>query len=200
MRAGARSLPILLTAAALAVSGCGAGGPAEAAAAQPEHGSAEVEADQLLDAYLGTAGYQDVEVAEAAGWESTIDTLGCFENPSKGGMGVHWLNQSLLDSELDPANPEALVYELDADGEIVGLVGHEYLVPLDAWTEEKPPELFGRKLHKHPVLPFWILHTYLWKQNPSGMFEDWNPAVRPCPEGVQIFGAEEEEPSEQPSS
>lgn len=150
----------------------------------------EVDLELLLPAYLGAAPFQDVQVAEAAGWVSTIDTLGCFESADAGGMGVHWLNEALLDDRLDPAEPEALVYELDADGEVAGLVGHEYLVPFDAWTATEPPSLFGIDLHEHPVLPFWILHAYLWKDNPSGMFADWNPTVRPCPPGVGVFGVD----------
>lgn len=150
----------------------------------------EVDADLLTPAYLGAAPFQDVSAAEAAGWVSTIETLGCFENPGTGGMGVHWLNESLLDAEVDAAQPEALVYELDADGNVAGLVGHEYLVPLEAWTADEPPSLFGLEFHEHPVLPFWILHAYLWKENPHGMFNDWNPAIRMCPDGVGVFGVD----------
>ena len=146
---------------------------------------------ELLPAYLATAPYQDVAVAEAAGWASTADTLGCFEDPGRGGMGVHWLNEALLDDRVDLSRPEALVYELGADGQVEGLVAHEYLVPVDAWTGEAPPELLGVPFHQHPVLPFWILHLHLWKHNPAGMLEDWNPAVRPCPDGVDVFGGGE---------
>lgn len=155
-----------------------------------EGDDAGVDPALLLPAYLGAAPFQDVAVAEAAGWASTLETLGCFEQPGTGGMGVHWLNESLLDATVDAAQPEALVYEFDADGGIAGLVGHEYLVPLDAWTGDEPPTLFGLDFHPHPVLPFWILHAYLWKDNPNGMFSDWNPAIRMCPEGVPVFGEE----------
>lgn len=24
----------------------------------------------------------------------------------------------------------------------------------------------------------WLLHAWLWKPNPRGLFEEWNPAVR----------------------
>ncbi|MFW2333306.1 hypothetical protein [Ilumatobacter sp.] len=149
-----------------------------------------VDTDLLVPAYLGAAPFQDVSVAEAAGWVNTAETLGCFQDAERGGMGVHWLNESLLDAELDPAVPEALVYELDVDGEVAGLVGHEYLVPFEAWTHDEPPTLFGLDFHEHPVLPFWILHAYLWKDNPNGMFTDFNPAVRMCPEGVGVFGVD----------
>ena len=46
-----------------------------------------------------------------------------------GGMGVHYINQSLMDANVDITKPEALVYELDATGQITGLVAHEYIVP-----------------------------------------------------------------------
>lgn len=153
-------------------------------------GGGDVDTDVLLPAYVGAAAFQDVSAAEAAGWVSTLETLGCFENPEVGGMGVHWLNESLLDAEVAAGEPEALVYELDADGEVAGLVGHEYLVPFEAWTSDEPPTLFGLDFHEHPVLPFWILHAYLWKDNPLGMFNDWNPKVRMCPDGVPVFGVD----------
>lgn len=52
------------------------------------------------------------------------------------------------------------------------------------------PRLFGRSFHRHPVLPLWVVHTWFWKDNPAGVFTDWNPAVRPCPTGVPIFGVD----------
>jgi hypothetical protein len=151
-------------------------------------------------AMLATAGFQDVATAEAAGYGSSLDTLGCFQDPTKGGMGVHYINQSLLDANLDITKPEALVYELDANGQITGLVAHEYIVPVDAWTSRRPPRLFGMELHKHPTLPLWVLHTWLWKDNPTGVFSDWNPAVRQCPAGVPIFGQDLPAPAPETST
>jgi hypothetical protein len=151
---------------------------------------AEADTDALAQANLGAAAFQDLAMAEAAGYVSTMESLGCFENPEEGGMGLHYLLESALDDALDPGAPEALVYELDHDGNIVELVAHEYLVPLEAWTEDQPPSLFGIEFHQHAVLPFWILHTWIWKDNPAGMFEDWNPKVRMCPEGVPVFGVD----------
>jgi len=151
-------------------------------------------------AQLAAAPFQDVETAEAAGYKSTLDTLGCFENAEQGGMGVHYLNDSLMDATVDIAKPEALVYELDAHGKIAGLVAHEYIVPVDAWTAAQPPSLFGVSFHKHPTLPLWVLHTWLWKDNPTGVFSDWNPAVRMCPDGVPIFGVDLPAPADAPSA
>lgn len=146
----------------------------------------------LTRATLATAAYQDVAEAEADGWQSTLGpgdgSLGCFEDPARGGMGVHYVNGDLLDAELSVTAPEALVYELDRNGEVDGLVGLEYIVPVDAWTSAEPPMLFGRPLHRHPTLPLWVLHAWTWKDNPAGVFEDFNPAVRLCPSGVPVFG------------
>jgi hypothetical protein len=150
-------------------------------------------------AMLASAGFQDVATAEAAGYASSLDVLGCFQNPERGGMGVHYINQSLMDDKVDITKPEALVYELDATGSITGLVAHEYIVPIDAWHQRRPPRLFGMDFHKHPTLPLWVLHAWLWKDNPTGVFQDWNPAVRQCPTGVPIFGQDLPKP-EAPST
>jgi hypothetical protein len=93
-----------------------------------------------------------------------------------------------MDGKVDITKPEALVYELGLDGKPIALVAHEYIVPIEKWTSKKPPRLFGMDFHRHPTLPLWVLHTWLWKPNPAGVFEDWNPAVRLCPPGVPIFG------------
>ncbi|MET0902675.1 MAG: hypothetical protein ABWZ52_05490 [Acidimicrobiales bacterium] len=39
--------------------------------------------------------------------------------------GIHYIDDDLLDATLDITKPEALVYELDASGEVTGLVAHE---------------------------------------------------------------------------
>ena len=158
--------------------------------AEAAHGDHAMHPADRSAAMVATARYQDVAVAEADGWASTIDTLGCFQNATEGGMGVHYVNGDLMDATVDITQPEALVYELDADGNITGIVAHEYIVPVDAWTSKRPPRLFNMDFHRHPVLPLWVLHAWLWKDNPVGMFADWNPAVRPCPAGVPIFGVD----------
>jgi hypothetical protein len=148
--------------------------------------------EDLAKANLATASYQDVAAAEAAGYGSTLGpgegSLGCFEDPAQGGMGVHYVNGDKLDANLDVADPEALVYELDRDANVVGLVALEYIVPDSAWTSSEPPMLFGRELHHHPSLPLWVLHAWIWKDNPTGVFQDFNPRVRLCPDGVPVFG------------
>lgn len=153
----------------------------------PAHRSSISRADRAK-AQLAAAAFQDVKTAKAAGWKSSLRTLGCFQDLSRGGMGVHYINDALLDDTVDITQPEALVYELDADASVDGLVAHEYIVPIDAWTRKAPPRLFGVAFHRHPTLPLYVLHAWLWKDNARGDFDDWNPAVRQCPPGVPIFG------------
>ena len=188
------ALVALAVAAAAVLAACGDDDDASSATTPPATTVPDHEIDHEMDradrvdAMLATAGYQDVATAEAAGYASSLDTLGCFTDPELGGMGLHYIDQDLMDDQVDITKPEALVYELDANGDITGLVAHEYIVPIDAWTKTTPPQLFGMDFHEHPTLPLWVLHTWLWKDNPAGIFQDWNPAVRQCPPGVPIFG------------
>lgn len=58
----------------------------------------------------------------------------------------------------------------------------------EAWDAQhtQPPVLFGREFHlvtapnRYGVLAFYELHAWVWKHNPSGAFNDWNPRVT-CP-------------------
>lgn len=141
----------------------------------------------LADARRATARFHDPDRGASVGYVSTLDQLGCFENPAIGGMGVHHLDPSLLDGTVDATAPEALVYELQADGGL-RLVALEYLVPAELVDPDDPPELFGQHFHPHGVLPFWILHAWIWRPNPRGTFTDFNPRVGMCPDGVPVFG------------
>lgn len=50
-------------------------------------------------------------------------------------------------------------------------------VPFFAWEGEGEPVLFGREMTRDDDHQEWLLHVWLWKHNPNGMFEDWNPNV-----------------------
>jgi hypothetical protein len=106
-------------------------------------------------------------------------------------MGFHYVNGDLVgDAVLDPLTPEALIYVPDAIGE-PELVGVEYVVFADAWNEanEAPPVLLGHELHlveepnRYELPSFYQLHGWVWRSNPSGMFETWNPTVSCAPVG-----------------
>jgi hypothetical protein len=182
--------PVVLLLTLLTTGWAAAAPPLGQPVPDPHGGDHQMNQPERVAAMLATAAYQDVAVAEKAGYASSLQTLGCFQSPELGGMGVHYIMGDLLDADVDIKRPEALVYELDAAGHIVGLVAHEYIVPVDQWRSTAAPELFGMRFHRHPTLPLWVLHTWLWKDNAAGVFEDWNPAVRPCPAGVPIFGTD----------
>jgi hypothetical protein len=111
--------------------------------------------------------------------------LGCVSGPLEGAMGVHFVNAALIDGALDPARPEALIYEFR--GGVGRLVGVEYIVPAEAWHEthapQDPPVLEGQLLHfedspnRFGLPAFYELHVWAWRENPNGAFVDWNPRV-----------------------
>ncbi|HSJ65877.1 MAG TPA: hypothetical protein VK922_18490 [Gemmatimonadaceae bacterium] len=139
-----------------------------------------------------TAQFHDVSAALAAGYRPAS---ACEATPA-GGMGVHYVNGSLMglipgsfpvngtDATIDPSAPEVLLYEPRPDGSL-RLVGVEYLVFAAAWdaVHATPPELAGEPFAlmsgatAHGFLPHYELHVWLWRHNPSGMFAPWNPAV-----------------------
>jgi hypothetical protein len=55
--------------------------------------------------------------------------------------------------------------------------------PAEAWDIANPgalPMLKGHSLHLNSELGGYVLHAWVWKNNPEGMYEDWNPQVT-CP-------------------
>lgn len=124
-----------------------------------------------------TERFQNFNAAQAAGYTFLfMDMCMVDQSPAKlGGMGFHYVNTDLLDANVDVPTPEALLYESGPDGR-VQLVGVEYVIPKDAWTSQYPPTLFGRTF-KLNAFDLWALHVWVWKDNPSGRFADWNPNV-----------------------
>ncbi len=105
------------------------------------------------------------------------EEITCFDSPT-GGMGVHYVRH--IDGNVDPGDPEAMVYEVGRHNRLK-LVALEYIIPEEFVDPGAPPVLFGRTMHHHSYLPVYILHVWLWKWNPSGLFADFNPRVRDCP-------------------
>jgi hypothetical protein len=127
-----------------------------------------------------TAQFHSVVRANAAGYHDP--GLPCFDKPGVGGggMGLHLINFSLANGTLIPTKPQSLVYEVDGDE--LNLVALEYLVPYGGTA----PVLFGQTFHQAHLptgeaLPFWALHLWIWRDNPNGMFADYNPEVAMCP-------------------
>lgn len=141
---------------------------------------------ELARARKATAPFNDLENALAANYTKFPDLSGdCVDQPGQGGMGIHYLNESLLDAEVDPLRPELLVYRKTRHGKLE-LVALEYVVPAPVWDalHPQPPVLFGHPFHllRTPnryglTVPLYTLHVWLWEHNPDGLFNDWNPRV-----------------------
>jgi hypothetical protein len=154
-------------------------------------GSASASAEgSLAAARAGTAPFHSNAAAQAAGYGLLVDAAGiaCIDKPGEGGMGIHYVNGGLVgDDEVHAATPELVVYEPTPNGRL-RLVAAEYVVFQAAWdaTHPEPPELFGREFelveagNRYGLPPFYELHAWLWKHNPAGFFDDWNPKVV-CP-------------------
>jgi hypothetical protein len=128
-----------------------------------------------------TAPFQQLEAAQAAGYDLVPGLDHCFDNPGVGGMGYHYINTALLDTTVELLRPEAMVYEPTRKGLRLGAV--EYIVPAEAWDaagNTHPPILMGQHFHLNEALGVYVLHAWVWKNNPAGVFEDWNPRVS-CP-------------------
>ena len=148
---------------------------------------------QLADLRRVTARFHSIEAARQAEYVTQITP--CWAHHSAGGMGYHFGNTNLFDATVDLLEPETVIYEPQAGGHM-RLVGMEYIVPLDAWAAANHdlndptdvPQLLGQKFTRHSFLPIFKLHIWLWQNNPSGMFADWNPKVS-CQhaESTEIF-------------
>ena len=136
---------------------------------------------QLAELRKAIAPYRQIDAAKAAGYtvEVAHPTGGhtCLAHPQLGGMGVHYLKPALVDGTVDPNAPEVLIYEPQADGSLE-LVGVEYVIPFQIRGEDQPaPTLFGQELKHNFTFGLWALHAWVQKDNPSGVFADWNPTV-----------------------
>ncbi|MEV7416845.1 hypothetical protein [Streptomyces sp. NPDC089919] len=142
----------------------------------------------LTTAYKATERYLWEPYAAPDGWLSDGT---CWQDAAgSGAMGFHYVNEADVGS-LDPARPGALLYEDDPLTHRRQLTGAEWIVydrdgRLD--TDDDRPTLFGvpfdgpMKGH-HPGQPVhYDLHVWLWKDNPNGMFKQYNPTVS-CPAG-----------------
>ncbi len=134
--------------------------------------------DQLSRVRNATAAYHYLQIAKNAGYQLVPGLDSCFDNPGVGGMGFHYINVSLLDTVINPLKPEAMVYAPGPNG-VLTLAAVEYIVPAAAWdsTNSKAPSLFGKTYELNQALGVYALHAWIWKPNPSGMFNDWNPTV-----------------------
>lgn len=128
--------------------------------------AASGEADQIVQIRSSTAKYHNLAAATSAGYDNL--------NLCVDMMGEHYGKAaSFGDGVLDANDPEALVYEHTNNG--LALVAVEYV----STTPGTVPGVGD--LHFNASVNLWVLHAWVWKHNPDGMFDDMNPTVGDCP-------------------
>lgn len=142
------------------------------------------QADLLQVVRENTAKYQDVAAAEADGYQLLF---GCVSGPDSGAMGLHFVNLNLVASGvIDAKRPQIIIYEPLPNGKLK-LVGADFLVLAADWDKAHPgqgaPQLMGQLFHlfdapnRFGLPPFYTLHVWAWKENPTGPFVNWHANV-----------------------
>ena len=164
---------------------------------------------QLDTVRAATEKFRDVDVALKAGYRQATE-----EVPNMGAHFVHAMWS--LDGKFDPARPEILLYVRDDDGEweLVGtsfvqalhLAGFDhpeaFAGPLDNWHVHYElctgPTFNSRSATQAECrrdggtwLPAygWMIHAWVWVDNPLGVFTMWNPSIPPVAESDSIRDA-----------
>ena len=140
----------------------------------------------LAELRQATVAYHDIDAAKAAFPDAVelpqVEPFGtgtCIENLSgEGAMGIHLLIPRRVDEHLVLTEPEVLLYEKRNNG-TYKLTGVEYVV-----GSAERPTLFGKAFDRtnlarygNPDATVWTLHAWVWKGNPAGTLEQWNPNV-----------------------
>ena len=127
----------------------------------------------LMSVHRANARFHSTAQAIKAGYEPDEH---CVSVPGLGGMGFHWVNQSLVDPVFDPLKPEAILYA-EGPGGNLRLIAVEYIVI----NIGQPAPMFGEQPFDAggtPVpVPHWSLHVWLYENNPSGIYTPFNPNI-----------------------
>jgi hypothetical protein len=117
--------------------------------------------------------FHDLGTAQNAGYNVQFPA-GCAALAGVGAQGFHYINNGLVDGNVELLRPELVMYEPKPGGGRQ-LVGVDYVVPLS--LSATPPTLLGVPFAPLPSLGVWALHIWAWRPNPDGMFAMWNPTV-----------------------
>ena len=131
----------------------------------------------LSQLHAAAAQFQSLGAAEQAGYHFMAGLNTC--HPGLGGAGFSYVNLGLVDTTIDISHPEGLIY-VTGPNQTLQLGAVEYIVPVAAWNaahKSEWPQLMKQQFHLNSALGLYVLHVWADKANPSGMFEDWNPAV-----------------------
>ena len=200
----------LLAAFAFVLAGCNTDSPLQVdhthhAGAMLSDLSQSASAQSLAALRQLTAPLHDVDAAEAAGYALFKNPLtaadGCISSAADGGMGYHYTRgNNLGDDSVTLLDPEFLVYAPTNAPRQDGvarrrLAAFDYFILYSAkWpgpddpTFKRPPSSHDfSTMSELPDIAFapsrfggWMFHIWLWENNPSGMFTNWNTAVPLC--------------------
>lgn len=125
---------------------------------------------ELQQAKASTARYRQLQNALRDGYEDI--------NVITPGMGHHFMKPSLADATFDFTKPEILVYNKHSDGSYE-LVAVEYAVPLTLLPTAAPEGFTGQVdvWDRNAGFGLWLLHAWVWAENPLGVFNPTNPSV-----------------------
>ncbi|TIV97357.1 MAG: hypothetical protein E5V85_14995 [Mesorhizobium sp.] len=138
-------------------------------------GAAEAETVNSLAEKVRAADsrFEDVAVAKTEGYAP----IPCASGLTGGAMGIHYVNAAYLkDDAVDVAKPEAVMYEPMADGTLK-LIAVEYITSKGPASLEGHLFNFNTAPNRYGLGPFYELHVWAWKPNPTGAFADMNPNV-----------------------
>ncbi len=126
---------------------------------------------ELEEVSAATVKYHDVQQAIADGY---VDIDLFMPN-----MGKHFLKESLMDDKFEVDKPELLVYTPTENGGFL-LTAVEYAVPVD--LSPNAPEGFTGSEDKWVIntdFNLWVLHAWIWYENPDGVFNMTNSRIVP---------------------
>jgi hypothetical protein len=84
----------------------------------------KLDTELLKDVRRATARFHSTTAAVMAGYQPDNH---CVSVPGLGGMGYHWVNPLLVDTQFDPLKPEVVLYATGPGGNL-RLVAIEYIV------------------------------------------------------------------------
>jgi len=172
-----RTITTLLS--ALALAAC-AGSTKSAVSST---GDPSVDAE-LLRLRTATRPYLSLDSAVAAGYARTV--ADCLVHEHHGAMGYHHVNRAYLSPTLSIDKPPILLYERTADG-AYQLNGVEFIIPYRMYPRDSvPPVWMGQRMHHEDNLNIWYLHVWAWKNNPDGIFANFNSTVS-CPGTGKVY-------------
>ena len=125
---------------------------------------------ELQQARAATARYRNINNAIKDGYADLgVDV----EN-----MGHHFMKTALVNATFEIRKPEILVYNRDEDGS-QQLVAVEYAVPIDLSPNVAPEGFTGSAdvWVRDEFFGLWLLHAWVWENNPDGVFNPTNPLV-----------------------